>query len=74
MESNLVSIEEKRTEENATLQNATEESSVLQKRLLTVHTELTNHSNQKNFLEERLENLSERQHRFKTRNNHTGTC
>ena len=64
MESDLVSIEEKRTEENVTLQNTTEESSVLQKRLLNVHTELTNHSNQKNFLEERLENLSERQHRL----------
>ena len=57
-------MKKKRTEENAALQNATEESSVLQKNLLNVHTELTNHSNQKNFLEERLENLSERQHRL----------
>ena len=64
MESDLVSIEEKRTEENAALQNATEESSILQKKLLNVHTELTNQTNQKNFLEERLENLTELQHRL----------
>jgi len=64
MESELASIEEKRTEENTALQKATEESLVMQKRLLNVHTELTNHSNQKNFLEERLENLSEKQHRL----------
>ena len=64
MESDLVSIEEKRAEENVALQNATEENISLQKRQLNVHTELTNHSNQKNFLEERLENLSEKQHRL----------
>ena len=62
MQSKVVIIEEKRAEENAALQNATEENTTLQKRLLNVHTELTNHSNQKNFLEERLENLSEKQH------------
>ena len=64
MEEQLVSIEEKRTEENNALQNATEESSALQKRLLNVHTELTNQTNQKNFLDERLENLAERQQRL----------
>jgi len=64
MQAKLVIIEEKRVEENETLQKSTDETSVLQKRLLTVHTELTNQTNQKNFLDERLENLTERQQRL----------
>ena len=64
MQAKLVIIEEKRAEENETLQKSTDETSVLQKRLLTVHTELTNQTNQKNFLDERLENLTERQQRL----------
>ncbi|MBT5086402.1 MAG: AAA family ATPase, partial [Deltaproteobacteria bacterium] len=64
MQAKLVIIEEKRAEENETLQKSTEETSVLQKRLLTVHTGLTNQTNQKNFLDERLENLTERQQRL----------
>ena len=64
MQAKLVIIEENRTGENETLKKTTEDTSVLQKRLLTVHTELTNQTNQKNFLDERLENLSERQQRL----------
>ncbi|MBC8258517.1 MAG: chromosome segregation protein SMC [SAR324 cluster bacterium] len=64
MQAKLVIIEDERTREIETLQKTTEEASVLQKRLLTVHTELTNQTNQKNFLEERLDNLSERQQRL----------
>ena len=64
MQAKLVIIEEKRAEENETLQKSTDETSVLQKRLLSVHTKLTNQANQKNFLDERLENLTERQQRL----------
>ena len=64
MQAKLDIIEENRSEENEALQKATEETSALQKRLLTVHTELTNQTNQKNFLDERLENLTERQQRL----------
>jgi len=64
MQAKLVIIEEKRVEENETLQKSNDETSILQKRLLTVHTELTNQTNQKNFLDERLENLTERQQRL----------
>jgi len=64
LQAKLVNIEELRTKENIALQQASEDASVLQKRLLTVHTELTNQTNQKNFLDERLENLTERQQRL----------
>lgn len=64
LQAKLVNIEELRTKENSALQQASEDASVLQKRLLTVHTELTNQTNQKNFLDERLENLTERQQRL----------
>ena len=64
MQAKLDIIEGNRSEENQALQKATEETSALQKRLLTVHTELTNQTNQKNFLDERLENLTERQQRL----------
>ena len=64
LQARLVNIEELRTKENNALQQASEDASTLQKRLLTVHTELTNQTNQKNFLDERLENLTERQQRL----------
>ena len=64
MQAKLVIIEENRSREDETLQKYTEETSVLQKRLLTVHTELTNQTNQKNFLDERLISLTERQQRL----------
>ena len=64
MESELASIEDNRSEKNIALQKATEEFSTHQKRLLNLHTELTNQTNQKAFLEESLENLSERQNRL----------
>ena len=64
LQAKLVNIEELRNKENTALQQASEDASVLQKRLLTVHTELTNQTNQKNFLDERLENLTERQQRL----------
>jgi len=64
LQAKLVNIEELRSKENSALQQATEDASVLQKRLLTVHTELTNQTNKKNFLDERLENLTERQQRL----------
>jgi len=64
LQAKLVNIEELRTKENSALQQASEDASALQKRLLTVHTELTNQTNQKNFLDERLENMTERQQRL----------
>ncbi|MDP6745189.1 MAG: chromosome segregation protein SMC [SAR324 cluster bacterium] len=64
LQAKLVNIEELRSKENSALQQASEDASVLQKRLLTVHTELTNQTNKKNFLDERLENLTERQQRL----------
>ena len=64
LQAKLVNIEDNRTKENDALQKAIEDSSALQRRLLTVHTELTNQTNQKNFLDERLENLTERQERL----------
>ena len=64
LQAKLVNIEELRTKENSSLQQASEDASALQKRLLTVHTELTNQTNQKNFLDERLENMTERQQRL----------
>ena len=64
LQAKLLNSEELRTKENSTLQQATEDASALQKRLLTVHTELTNQTNQKNFLDERLENMTERQQRL----------
>jgi chromosome segregation protein len=64
IQAKLINIEEVRAKENETLQFATEGAATLQKRLLTVHTELTNQTNQKNFLNERLENLTERQQRL----------
>ena len=64
MQTKLISIEENRFKENEALQKSTEKTAALQKRLLNVHTELTNQTNQKNFLDERLENLTERQQRL----------
>jgi chromosome segregation protein len=64
LQAKLVNIEELRAKENTALQQASEDASALQKRLLKVHTELTNQTNQKNFLDERLENLTERQQRL----------
>ena len=64
IQAKLVNIEVQRAKENTALQKANEDASALQKRLLTVHTELTNHTNQKNFLDERLENLTERSQRL----------
>lgn len=57
-------IEEARFEEEVALQDLNEELRQMQKRLLTVHTQLTNFTNQKGFLEERLENFYDRKQRL----------
>ncbi len=63
--SKVENIETARQEEEDILHSLNEEVQDFQKRLLQIHTQLTNYTNQKNFLEERLDNLEEREERFK---------
>ncbi|MBF0279408.1 MAG: chromosome segregation protein SMC [SAR324 cluster bacterium] len=57
-------IEASRVEESDILFTLNDEVQEFQKRLLAIHTQLTNHTNQKGFLEDRLSNLNERQLRL----------
>ena len=62
MEINIIEKSQSKENENTNLlkDNLTD----IQKNLLRVHTELTNQKNQKNFIDERLENLNQRQARL----------
>ncbi|MBF0288315.1 MAG: chromosome segregation protein SMC [SAR324 cluster bacterium] len=53
-------IESSRQEESDILHALNEEVQEFQKRLLTIHTNLTNQTNQKGFLEDRMDSLHER--------------
>ncbi len=57
-------IEESRQEESDILAALHQEMQEFQKHLLAIHTQLTNQTNQKGFLEDRLNNLDERQFRL----------
>ena len=60
----VTEIERVRAEQNDVLQEATSVLQSLQKRLLQLHMELTNQTNQRNFLEERLTQFRERLQRL----------
>tara|TARA_B100000700_G_scaffold318594_1_gene412055 strand:- start:309 stop:3887 length:3579 start_codon:yes stop_codon:yes gene_type:complete len=57
-------IEKTQSIENDKTTKLNEKLSYIQKNLLHVHTELTNQKNQKNFIDERIENLTERHQRL----------
>ncbi|HIL88227.1 MAG TPA: hypothetical protein EYM25_05875, partial [Deltaproteobacteria bacterium] len=64
LEAEVAEIERVRAEQNDVLQEATSVLQSLQKRLLKLHMELTNQTNQRNFLEERLTQFQERLQRL----------
>ena len=61
-------IEQTRQEETRLLHALNEEGQTCQKRLLTIHTQLTNHTNQQGFLKERWSHLEERTLRLDEQN------
>ena len=64
LETEVAEIERARTEQHDVLQEVTSVLQSLQKRLLKLHMELTNQTNQRNFLEERLTQFQERLQRL----------
>lgn len=64
LQAEVTDTENSRQEESDILHDLNEEVHDFQKRLLTIHTQLTNHTNQKGFLEDRLNNLDEREYRI----------
>ena len=60
LEEEVEQVEQSRQQEGKVLHTLNEATQALQKQLLAIHTRLTNHSNQKGFLQDRLESTSER--------------
>ena len=60
LEEDVDQVEQSRQQEGNVLHTLNEATQALQKQLLAIHTRLTNHSNQKGFLQDRLESTSER--------------
>ncbi|MGK5095289.1 chromosome segregation protein SMC [Deltaproteobacteria bacterium TL4] len=65
LQNKVQEIDDSKHEEETILRDLTEELREFQSRLLKIHTQITNQTNQKHFLEERLENLQERQELLK---------
>ncbi len=60
IEEDVEQVEQSRQQEGNVLNTLNEATQALQTQLLAIHTRLTNHSNQKGFLQDRLESTSER--------------
>ncbi len=64
IETGIFRIEQEKAEKEDEFHQASSELQALQKKLLRLHTELTNQTNQGNFINERLDNILERQKRL----------